>query len=129
MEIKQGSDAGDQPESCTGRPRALGGWGGGGTGDTDSQREETEREGCGVGTTARPCVLTHVSLLCAHVHSLPVRRPVCHRANVRSCVPGHRRFAHTSGSLSMCERACAHIALNPGQAELPEFYGILAVLT
>lgn len=46
MEIKQDSDAGDQPESCTGRPRALC-WGGG-VGHTDSQREETEREECGV---------------------------------------------------------------------------------
>ena len=49
MEIKQGSDAGDQPESCTGRPRALGGLGGGGSGGhTDTQREETEQEECGV---------------------------------------------------------------------------------
>jgi len=51
------------------------------------------------------------------------------QANTRSCVPGHRRFTHTSGCLYMCERTCAHIALNPGQAKLPDFYGLLAVLT
>lgn len=73
-------------------------WWGAGRRGTHSQREiaETEQEECE--TTACPGELTHVSLLCAHVHSLPVRRPVCHAGNACSCVPGHRRFAHTSGS-------------------------------
>ena len=110
MEIKQGSDSGDQPRSCTGRPRALVGRG------TNSQREEAEPDVCGVGTTAYPCMFMHVSMLHACVHSLRVGTDVCiTHTNIYLCVymsKGVWRFAHTSCSLYTFEYVCVYTALN-----------------